>query len=201
MKRCVMTLCIVTLAAGAWAQEKKDAPPPPKPEDNGPSLEATMKFIQDKTNGQGVVTYNWRLASSEQPDRTTSQQLDVLAEPATCSLKGKKKITEVDSADNRENTFALSFRDIKEITVESAETAWSKGYPYKHFTFSPPIFQLLLHAEQPAIKSHWKGATESSSVVRDLEFIFADEEMANRVAKALVHAVELCGGGSKPEPF
>jgi hypothetical protein len=30
---------------------------------------------------------------------------------------------------------------------------------------------------------------------------FYDQEMANRVANAMVHAVELCGGGSKPEPF
>jgi hypothetical protein len=30
---------------------------------------------------------------------------------------------------------------------------------------------------------------------------FFDEQLANRVAKALVHAVERCGGGSKPEPF
>jgi hypothetical protein len=33
------------------------------------------------------------------------------------------------------------------------------------------------------------------------EFYFHDEDVANRVAKALVHAVELCGGGSQPEPF
>ncbi len=200
MKRYLMTAWIVALVAGtAWAQEKKDAPP--QPSDNSPSLEVTMKFIQDKTNGQGVVTYNSRLASSEQLDRTTSQQLDVIADPATCSLKGKRKITEDDSALNREQTFAFSFRDMKDITIDGAETAWSKAYPYKHFTISPPIFQLLLRAEQPAIKSHWKGATESSSVDRVLEFLFADEEMANRVAKAMVHAVELCGGGSKPEPF
>jgi CRISPR/Cas system CMR subunit Cmr6 (Cas7 group RAMP superfamily) len=31
--------------------------------------------------------------------------------------------------------------------------------------------------------------------------LFSDEQMANRVAKAMVHAVELCGGGGKPEPF
>jgi hypothetical protein len=30
---------------------------------------------------------------------------------------------------------------------------------------------------------------------------FLDEDVANRTAKAMVHAVELCGGGSKPEPF
>jgi hypothetical protein len=29
---------------------------------------------------------------------------------------------------------------------------------------------------------------------------FADEDTANRVAKAMIHAVELCGGGDK-DPF
>lgn len=32
-------------------------------------------------------------------------------------------------------------------------------------------------------------------------WLFRDEDTANRVAKALVHAVELCGGGSEHEPF
>jgi hypothetical protein len=31
-------------------------------------------------------------------------------------------------------------------------------------------------------------------------FLFSDEDMANRVAKAMIHATELCGGGSN-EPF
>ena len=31
-------------------------------------------------------------------------------------------------------------------------------------------------------------------------FMFLDETLANRVAKALIHAVELCGGGNK-DPF
>lgn len=30
---------------------------------------------------------------------------------------------------------------------------------------------------------------------------FHDEDTANRVAKAVVHAIETCGGGSAPEPF
>jgi hypothetical protein len=33
-----------------------------------------------------------------------------------------------------------------------------------------------------------------------LRLYFSDEEIANRVAKAMLHAVELCGGGSK-DPF
>jgi len=37
--------------------------------------------------------------------------------------------------------------------------------------------------------------------IPELDFIFSDETMANRVAKAMLLAVELRGGGSKPEPF
>jgi hypothetical protein len=33
------------------------------------------------------------------------------------------------------------------------------------------------------------------------ELIFADASVADRVAKAITHAVELCGGSAKPEPF
>jgi hypothetical protein len=32
-------------------------------------------------------------------------------------------------------------------------------------------------------------------------FYFREEQMANRVAKAITHAVELCGGGKEEEPF
>jgi hypothetical protein len=32
-------------------------------------------------------------------------------------------------------------------------------------------------------------------------FPFTDADLADRVVKALTHAVELCGDGSKPEPF
>jgi len=35
----------------------KAVPPPPKPADEGPSLEVTMKFIQDKLNDIGPVTH------------------------------------------------------------------------------------------------------------------------------------------------
>jgi hypothetical protein len=31
-------------------------------------------------------------------------------------------------------------------------------------------------------------------------FSFSDVDLANRVAKAMVHAIELCGGGNK-DPF
>src|SRR5271170_2470970 len=58
MKPCLMTLWIVALtASAAWSQERKDVPPPPKREDNGPSLTVTMTFIQDKLNDVGPVNF------------------------------------------------------------------------------------------------------------------------------------------------
>lgn len=49
----------------------------------------------------------------------------------------------------------------------------------------PPVFVLLV-----------RGPDKKGS-----DFFFFDEKMANRVAKAMMHAVELCGGGSKAEWF
>jgi hypothetical protein len=42
---------------------------------------------------------------------------------------------------------------------------------------------------------------ESDTNVGVFTLHFRDEEMAGRVAKAMIHAIDLCGGGSPPEPF
>jgi hypothetical protein len=39
------------------------------------------------------------------------------------------------------------------------------------------------------------------SIGTEKQLYFSDETLANRVAKAMVHAAELCGAGSKTEPF
>ncbi len=62
--------------------------------------------------------------------------------------------------------------------------ATASGAPEWSFKIEPPIITLLVRKN-----------TKETNVLR-----FSDEDMANRVAKAMLHAVELCGG-SKPEPF
>jgi len=37
--------------------------------------------------------------------------------------------------------------------------------------------------------------------VQTIEYMFDDPDIAGRVAKALQHAVDLCGGGSRDELF
>jgi len=95
MKRCMMTVCFTALAvSAALAQEKKTVPPPPKPADEGPSLEVTMKFIQDKMNDHGTVGYVVTNSSLNGVlFRNYHVISDVVADASTCTLHAKKKVT------------------------------------------------------------------------------------------------------------
>lgn len=56
--------CFAALLTGPAVSQQTVAPPP-KPSDSGRSLPVTMKFIQDKLNGIGKVTYvlSWQNTS------------------------------------------------------------------------------------------------------------------------------------------
>jgi hypothetical protein len=77
--------------------------------------------------------------------------------------------------------------DVMILPVEQSikETDSKNGNTTRSYRSDPPIFVLRVRRQ--------KGAGSN-------EFDFTDEALANRVAKAMVHAVELCGGGSK-DPF
>jgi hypothetical protein len=84
MRRYLITMFCMTLAIStALAQEKTPMAPPPKPADEGPSLEATMKFIQEKMNGE---------EGAKIPGIGVGK-LAVSADPATCTLQGGLGIT------------------------------------------------------------------------------------------------------------
>jgi hypothetical protein len=231
MKRCLRTICFATLmASGALAQQKKSEPPPPKPQDAGPSLEVTMKFIQDKMNDQGtvgyVVTRNNGLVF-----RTYYLISDVVADASTCTLRAKKKTTtQIEVPDgytytedgkavsgddlHREGVEAITspFKDADTLVVESAQDAWNRGLaeaarPEVTVTFTPAVYSLTLRATKNVFvhevftKGKVPPYNKDDMTGKKNTFMFRDEETANRVAKAMQHAVELCGGGNKPEPF
>jgi hypothetical protein len=85
----------------------------------------------------------------------------------------------------------FSLRDVQDIVImpyEQDQKEWDpkNNYPNEIITStSPPITALVVR--------HPHGEENT--------FRFTDANLADRVAKAMVHAVELCGGGSKPEPF
>jgi hypothetical protein len=215
-------------------QEKKTVPPPPKPEDDGPNLEVTMKFIQDKMNNQGNVGYVFTYGNVNgvlvREDYLIS---DVVADASTCTLHVKEKFTtqvEVahgarfaeggkvvrgdDLQRERVETSTSPFKDVDSITVEPLQDAdnrnWAKGaHPEVTVSYTSALCRLSLNATKKdafsfhALSSKGKRSPQNADATgKQNGFTFRDEEIANRVAKAMVHAVELCGGGgSKPEPF
>lgn len=182
----ILSLMLITSAALAQA-----VPVPPKPADSGPSLEATMRFIEDKLNDQGKVSYtlSFETAGEVQESGRIEQEIsDVKANPATCELAWKTKYS-WNGELKANNPRGFSFRTIEKLRVITEDDHWREleektGAKVKHFT-NPPVF--LIIAFPASGGGHF--------------FYFREDEIANRVAKAMVHAVELCGGGSKPEPF
>ena len=234
IRRCLMTMYFAALVVGAaLAQEKKTVPPPPKPEDAGPSLEVTMKFIQDKLNEQGTVYFVLTRSNIDGVlFRQGALMFDVVADASNCTLHVRYKVTNQAEVTNGTSYIAEDgkriggddlhsesittttnpFKDVDSITVESQQDIYNRilaqrGHPELTAVYTPPVFVLALKGtKKDAFSYHaqytvGKQAPHQDDFAADRnQFDFRDEETADRVAKAMLHAVELCGGGNK-EPF
>jgi len=211
-------------ALAAWGQQA--ASTPAKPADSGPTLAATMQFIQEKLSEQGQVS--WAQSRSNQPgvtNRSFTQVSDVMADPATCTLyttetvdgtvdlpKGKdariggKIVTADDLRTHKIETDTTSFKQIEKITVEKLQDVQNQAYaeaahPEITVTVTPSIFYLKLSASCAVFSVHVSSTQGNQpSVEKDITsktngLTFRDEDTANRIAKAMTHAMELCGGG------
>ena len=83
----------------------------------------------------------------------------------------------------------LFLKQVREVVPTQLETVLQRnaakgGHPEVSFKVDPAIFVVML-----------KGESKNNKMFR-----FYDDTLADRVSKALQHAVELCGGGNQ-EPF
>lgn len=194
MKCCLMTMCFLVLAAtSALAQGKKSVPPPPKPAEAGPSLEVTMTFIQDELNDVGrlnfIAYYHDNADGDDWTNQFRNQATKIVSDPGTCRINYHWKV-EIDGAVTQDLNSSFLFKDVRDIAVMSIEQVQKEldtaaGHPSWNAKVDPPVFSLKV-----------RGTDKHSNY-----FYLYDEQMANRLAKAMLHAVELCGGGSEPEPF
>ena len=151
-----------------------------------------MKFIQDKINDEGRVNYTAQIHDSttnaEWTVKFAKEAANVVGDPAGCRLSYRWRTMK-----NGNTTFdgdqKLDLKDVTDMTVLPVEQYQQQvdtqaGFPGYSSRMMPSVFVLKVR--------HPRG--------RDNVFFFGEEEIANRVAKAMVHAVELCGGGNK-EPF
>jgi hypothetical protein len=190
-----------------------------------PSLEETIQFIQNNMKGQGPVDYVSTTSNRNNPSfisrmKVQSAEYNVVAELATCTLH--VEFAESDSLETSVGgkTFAagtydqhsqidatIPFKRVEGITVESRQNSLNHsfvaiGHPELSAAVAPSVFVVQLSASKPAFSAHvstTKGSeapqvSDNTGVLT--EFLFRDEEMANRVSKAMRQAVDLCSGGN-----
>jgi hypothetical protein len=165
-----------------------------KPTDSGPSLAATMQFIQDKLNGLGRVTYAETLETPSGhtfSNTFTIEASNVVADRNQCRISYHwKKTMDVPTAQVVvDEDQGFSVRDFQNIVVKPFAQ-----YLTEYNAIHGP--HLAVPSTNPSLSALVLHPTDG----KDRFFLFTDEALAGRVVKALTHAVELCGGGNK-EPF
>jgi hypothetical protein len=179
----ILSLIALTCAA-------QDVPPPPKPADDGPSLTDTMKFIEEKLGSIGRVNYVWH-AHDDANGTDEMSKFGVEISNVRTSVQGCRidyhKWLNWERSSLFEKDAWVALKNVQEVVVETREHAFNEfdskaGHPERTSRVDPPVF--VIRAREKI----------------EHQFYLYDESLAHRIAKALVHAVELCGGGSK-EPF
>lgn len=224
----VVAIFLTFVLAAATALAQQNVPPPPQPvsslpaaanqpADNGPSLEATMQYIQNKINQQGAVHHFYSDSRSPVPPTEFIDESRVVAIDPAGGLSLQK--SDGPEGASTTDTWRFFFKDIEKLTVLNSQKFWQSGGTESTVQDVPAYFILEadLHSGR-TIQVHSKLVVpprhnKKGKVIRD-EVIdehdssegsfmlkFRDEDTAIRVAKAMFHAVELCGGGSKPELF
>jgi hypothetical protein len=168
----------------------QDVPPPPPMRGDAATLKDTMKFIQDKLPGKvNYILYRHdNIAGTDLPALKQSFELsNVSADAGRCSISGHLRF------DNGQNVVDIDsvilLKEFREITLAQLELVIQRedakaGRPERSVKVDPPIFTVV------GIKHNGDQG----------QLNFYDETLADRVSKALQHAMELCGGGSQ-EPF
>jgi peptidylprolyl isomerase len=197
-------------------------PPPPRPVDsssttsalasaanNGPSLEVTLAFIKAKIEDLGDLhSYATCDGSDGQPIMMEYPRNVVDVDPAACTIA----ISQRGSYYRRRQTAKLT--DLAKIEIGPQDERIggsschsSPNFPELRVYFSKRSVQVhqintVPDTSQKVDKKHPQQTIETATDTQEKELFvtFDDADVADRVAKAMTHAVELCGGGNK-DPF
>jgi hypothetical protein len=183
MRRSIILAMFLSFLAKA-----QDVAPPPKPTDDGPSLEVIIRFIKDKLIENASA--KWKLTvSNSSTDGSgftwiTNRFAEIKDAPESCGLSYRMtRSQDPPSQVNSDETYRIAFKLVKSLTItnfeEYSNSEGVNSQPELSFDITPPIYALVINFSQgdPQVLP------------------FDDEEMAHRVARAMLRAVELCGGG------
>jgi hypothetical protein len=233
----IVAVFMTLFLAASIALAQQSVPPPPqpvadKPADNGPSLEATMKYIQDKVNQQGKIDIvfsgsNTVTGQSILPEAVSLESRVIAVDPAGgLSVQESQKSPLIKQSQeiplgaefmrftkSQTTTWRVYFKDVEKLEVLNSNDFKHRNNPSVVFRDDPSYYDIVVHLVAGKTvprhtveridggKTDKTTTTESDDSIREFVLHFRDEETANRAAKAIVHAVELCGGGPKPELF
>ena len=162
------------------------------PSSNSPSLAVTFDFIRDKVAQQGQLAY---ASSTHDPDKNqtwdnqfTVEATNVTSDKSECTISFHWHST-VDGKQAQDLDTTIPFKvvtsagitsmddDVARLNAKDGHAAWVSQ-------LRPAVWVLLVQ--------------RSDNHTNTLDF--RDRDMAERVAKAVRHAAELCGG-TKSLPF
>jgi hypothetical protein len=163
----------------AIAQCSARAPKQSHAEAASPSLTDTLNFIVDKVNSQGKLTWVDTITDSAGTtvvSKSYDSEDTFYVGPTPCVLNIRDS--------HLTFTRRLSLRRIVNIEV----LPWTDALPSLNATgqkhvVTPMMYSLVVHTP------------------KNRALMFADESLADRIAKAMTHAAEICGAGANSEPF
>jgi hypothetical protein len=170
---------ILTILLTGWASGVAQAQKEPRS-----SLAETLQYIQDTLNQQGAVNVEAHVrdlaTGQESIARQSYQDNDITIDPTTCQVRGHSRM--VQNGTSQMDSYSLLLGQVKKIEVVPMEHIWqlldaTSSGTKRTYQADPPVSVLMLHQ------------TDS----RYQAFSFYDTGVANRVASAVAHAVELCG--------
>lgn len=184
--RIILSIAFCALLSTAFAQQP--AAPASAASDNGAQLAAAMQLVQDALNGQGRISYTLHTHdSSNNSDwpiyHITIEFTNVIADPASCRITWHKTTTN-DGKVGIDRDFSLDLRTVMSFetrtsTQEAKAEDNANGLNELTKIQDPPYFVVTASSQ---------GNTETP-------FFLKDEETRDNVAKALIRAMVLCGGG------
>ena len=189
-------LCISTgtllLVAAVSAIPQQAVPPPPRPADSGPSLEATMQYIQQKLNAIGTVTYimPWQNTQdgSSGTHKTIEEFSQITADASNCRVSYHQKVVS-DGQVLHDQDISFPLKEARDVAVEPIEQAMNA---YSAKGGQPELVTPAGSVNPPVTMLRVRLFNDHGGF-----FPFLDASDADRTARAITHAIELCGGGSK----
>ena len=167
----------------------------PDPNDGGPTLASTMRFIQDKINDRGAILdrFYYGDGSGVTPG-DEGQKLSLIADPSNCLIK-----VTVTHADQTQQILTMigSLKEVQRVTV-----GVNANPSIIELRAPRAIFQLRSEFDFDSQGFRLRVPNMYDDSAAAFRLRFHDPNMADRVAKAAQHAVEICGGATHSvEPF